>query len=98
MMFTLAHCSACPGPSGWHPFLLFYQLHRSARCHQQSAAGALNPSLMPLLKMLKSAGPEMDPWEPPLLTDLHPHIEPLSTTLNLVGAILFSYAKKKNFF
>jgi len=34
-----AHCSACLGPSGWHPVPWVCQLHHTAWCHLQTCWG-----------------------------------------------------------
>ena len=59
--FPWAHCSACPGLSGWHPTPQVYPPPRTARCHLQTAEGALNPSVSVTGEMLKSTGPSPDP-------------------------------------
>jgi len=47
------------------------------------------PSSVSLLKMLKSANPEMDPWGTPLITNLRLVMEPLSTALQLRPSHVF---------
>jgi len=59
---------ACPGRTGWHPFLLLYQLHHSARCCLQQGVVHLIPLSSSLIQILKNTGPTMDPWGTPLIT------------------------------
>jgi len=44
------------------------------------------PSSMSLTKVLKSTDAKAEPWGTPLVTGLHPHVEPLITTLWLRSA------------
>jgi len=82
-----SHGPSCPGHSGWCPFLLLYQLHHSAWYPQQSAEGALNPTVCVINKMFQD-GPLGD------ITCDHLDIEPLTTILWLRPSIqLFIHEK-----
>jgi len=43
------------------------------------------PQSISLMKILNSTGPSTDPWETSLVTDLHPDMEPLTTTLGTIS-------------
>jgi len=69
-------------PSGFHPFLLLYELHLFSLV---SSANLLRvhtiPSPISLTKLLKNTSPETDHWGTVLATILQLVIEPLPTAL-----------------
>lgn len=77
---------ACPGLSGWHPFLLLCQLHHSAWSHQWSCWEYTRYIPLPVsfIKMLKITGPNTDPWGTLLMTGLCLDAKLLTTNISLV--------------
>jgi len=72
MSFSWAHCSSLSRS-------LWMASHPSGMLPARSSLVSTNflkVHLIALLQMLKSTGPGTDPWGIPLLTDLHPAIDP----------------------
>lgn len=72
MSFSWAHCSSLSRS-------LWMASHPSGMLTARSSLVSTNflkVHLIALLQMLKSTGPGTDPWGIPLLTDLHPAIDP----------------------
>ena len=73
---------ACLDLSEWDPVPWACWLHHTAWCHLQTwQEFSQSHCFIPLMKILKSTGPSTDPWGRPLVNDLHPDVEPLTTTL-----------------
>ena len=82
MRFTWTHCLSL-SRSLWltsHPSGLSTAPHSLVSPANLLTMHSIHLSISPL-KILKSTGPSTDPWRTPLITDLHPAIEPLITTL-----------------
>ena len=80
--FLCAHLWSLSSPSGWHLFLLLYQVHHLAWCHLQTCRGVfMIPLSLSLIKILKSTDLKIDPWVIPLVSILCLAKELLMTTL-----------------
>ena len=78
LSFMWAHLYNLSRSLWMHPFLLMYQLHYSAWCHQQTCWGWTRSSIS-VMKMLKS--PKTDPWWKSLIISFHLDIQPMTTNL-----------------
>lgn len=80
----------CSAPSGWHSILVLCQLPSAnlLAVHSIRLSG-------PLIKILKSKGPKMEPWGTKLITSigLRLDIEPLTTAVQLCPSsqVLMNY-------